>query len=780
MCLYIYIYSEQKISKKYIEARLRNYCHIEYSLSEVKLLELSSGHCEFFAVFSKDTVFYRDNEQYSISEGSQQFSAIQGFCWNKNDGNKTRVISIKDVQKRLIEPNVNYRLIQHDLSGEYSFFVRNKEGKVVSFNDNFGIENISYYEDKELFVLSNREEFVKIGASLSNYNYSVLCQFPLVGYRLLDEGVIESIMKLPPGGVLTFSPDKWLDIKKEHPVYLRKEEMSFITRGKRFEDLIEASIEEVKSNLFAVVNSGNTIPLGLTGGKDSRLTLAFCDYFGLNDSIDAFTNGHQKHPDVEVAKKIADIYGLNHRVNSPAFSTTSIPYVSANELFHRMAVHVFRTDASFGLWDLKSRGNSGYGLALSGFLGEVFKSYLKKPLNSSDKLSPKEFITFFDPLNIVDKEVKNEIDAKLKDKLWAFKELGYELSDIPDLYYAVVRVPQWLGAARLVDGYSIQSVSIVNSLSLSQLAMNLPSDERRMDIIHYELIKILSPRLLKIPFAMQSWDQNLEKFGAIPEVFSSPVTPRGNIPWAGSWQFSLNENPFFRKIIIEFVEATKQSQLWEYIDREKLLVLLKDKVFSTFELVSVYGLVTALMRESDYILPEKFGVYNTTDYKQPVFINEKSTGDLFVLNNSKLNACDAPTEITRNIAIPVEKKCLDLVFRGGKNKSKLLKKTKWLDIVKNKLYGVNDFDSLSFNGCLEVKTKLEISGWVYCNEFPEAKLTLDVYSKDILICQITADKIKESSDIKAVKHFFYYKFNGSVAEKADDIRVEIAGANVIL
>ena len=747
-------------------------------------MKSSKQYEEFVVLFSKDTIFYKDNEQFHFDE-STGFLAQQGYCWGRKAGSKAKAIASKNLKVIIHQHSMNARSVQKDLLGEYSMIYRSATAEVIAFNDDFGIESIFYYQDDNICVISNREDFVRVAASIDEYNVSTLCQLPLVGYRLLDEGISKSIKKLPPGGVLSFTHKSGVCIDSTHPVFLQKEPMSFSEKNKKLEELIDAGIEEVKSNLYAVMNVVDRIPLGLTGGKDSRLTLAFCHAFGVSGKIDAFTNGHPNHPDVQVAQLIAKKYNLNHIINSPQHSSTSIPYISAKELFHRIAVHVFRTDSVFGAWDLKSRGGSGYGLQLSGFLGEIFKSYLKTPMQISKESLPSDIIKkhgIYDPLGLIDPSIKNNIDVALKEKLWAYLGLGYDLSDLSDLYYATIRVPQWLGAARLVDGYNIQSVSIINSPSLSQLALNLPAHERSLHIIHYELMKRLSPKLLEVPLALQAWSPELEKYGASQSIFHPPVAPLGNIPSGGSWQFLINDNPYFRKLLINLVEKTTPLKLWGVINKKKLLKQLQTKKFSHYELISLYGIITVMFKEAHLSFPDRLEHHEKTDFfSNSTLLKTMHTNQNLVFNNNELKTASFDDK-ELDMAIKVDEKCLDIIFEGEiekfsdqyPQKKNILKKI--MSLRDKKI-------TITFRGFVEKFDEQSISGWVYCKEFPHARLILDIFINDKLAYQISADKLRQdlkNSDIGEGDHAFNFRFKKHLGINSDILTIKVSGSNYTL
>ena len=161
MSLYVYIYSKKNVSKELIEKTLANHCHIEYSLSDVIQIDRDIGSFESLFIFSKKTAFYEDHEQVHRSS-SNAFNALQGYCWEKYGGESTKPIKSKSLQVLIEKSSSNIRSIQSHLSGEYSTISRLEGGKIISFNDNFGIENIFYYEDDNTFAISNREDFLRI------------------------------------------------------------------------------------------------------------------------------------------------------------------------------------------------------------------------------------------------------------------------------------------------------------------------------------------------------------------------------------------------------------------------------------------------------------------------------------------------------------------------------------------------------------------------------------------------------------------------------------------
>src|SRR5699024_8083452 len=58
--------------------------------------------------------------------------------------------------------------------------------------------------------------------------------------------------------------------------------------------------------------------MALTGGKDSRLIFAAMN--SNNFELETFTNGFSDNPDVEIGRRISELYDIPHNIKSPKIS----------------------------------------------------------------------------------------------------------------------------------------------------------------------------------------------------------------------------------------------------------------------------------------------------------------------------------------------------------------------------------------------------------------------------------------------------------------------------
>ena len=107
----------------------------------------------------------------------------------------------------------------------------------------------------------------------------------------------------------------------------------------------------------------------------------------------------------------------------------------------------------------------------------------------------------------------------------------------------------------------------------------------------------------------------------------------------------MNENPLFRVQVINLIENNKSLGIWDHVNVNKLLELLKNKTFAHFELISLYGLLTVFFRDLGFVVPSKLGNYNSKK-NQIVLIESKESSKLYTLENTKLLDNDTATRCT--------------------------------------------------------------------------------------------------------------------------------------
>ncbi len=262
---------------------------------------------------------------------------------------------------------------------------------------------------------------------------------------------------------------------------------------------------------------------------------------------------------------------------------------------------------------------TGKGLTMSGFMGEILKSYDKtgrfNPESSIDPIGILKLQSPFDPIGFLSgqdkfsgKSVRESLSDYLFDRFKALLEEGFSREDLPDLFYYENRIPNWLGNTRQVHSFTGTNIMPLGVPPLVRMAFTATAEERSIEQIHFSAIKKTAPELLDIPFALQRWHPSLD----VPA--RGPVTmPNRAMPVHGSWQHSVNKVPAVRSAISSWIEGS-DSELWSVVDRNRLIERLQGGPLNTPEIISLLGTLPMLFFTTETFQPQKLATAES-EYK---------------------------------------------------------------------------------------------------------------------------------------------------------------------
>lgn len=703
--------NERSLVEQYVpvESEVKDTIYLEY---------LNSNKYYVCHYFSCSNPFFKAKEQVYLKRSTDKVTSItlvNGFIWSRL---KTLPINAKDVDQILQQLN-DKENIRENLCGDYSIIRIDEYGNVLAFSDPLSVEHLYVAETSEAIFLTNRVALLK-AYEIREPAVENLIWLPIVGYMIGEGTSIKGITRIPQGGIVKIDPNLRVDTSPTN---------SFLNNNKRGwllnpnQPLLEHAIEEATQSLQIALNAGHT-RIAITGGKDSRLVLALAIAGGFHDRISLFTFGDSESADVKVASLIANQFKIKHeKISPPLISKT----LEDKDLLKDFAAHAYQNEGMFGLWDIKSKNQGGFGITLSGFFGEVLKSYMKKPFKLNKRFLPSSFISKhgpFDPLELLYPSSRLYFDKWLADRLTKkVNLLNMELDDIPDFFYVSERIPNWLGGARKLDSNSVQVVSPLYSPSLIKLAFYLNSDERQLELLHYLIIRKLVPDLAKIPFSDQSWKPNLKNYGATPDNFVEPIKTIPGQPRHGSWQYGLNYDSNVKEFLIKVFSSFSQSPFWDWIDQKKLLTALHDKTFNMPELISILGLISCFFWVHDIVIPRKMQLPNTLNRSlhRRIFTicHAKNTENYFLFEQALAKESFLQTAEKQNNWIEIDPYIINLYKENQDNQQQISYE--------------GYIDTFSIEGIFGL-----FKGWAWCPKSPAIRLNVQVYCESRLVGEAIA------------------------------------------
>ncbi len=251
----------------------------------------------------------------------------------------TRTIIIKKTAQGLkatgdLNAFMGYKL--GDKDGYHGVFAQwdFHDGRLEFINDEFGFFPIYYYQDDEVFAISNAPlELLKI-SKVKELDVSSMSIFLRMEMYLGDMTPFKGIKVLPPGLTLTYD-ENGLSMVQDH---LAKEgersDISVEDARKKFAELFQKAIEKYKDAGF------KKIGVPLSGGRDSRHIL-----FALNkadidvhSALTTYAQAPKPDQDAIVASEVTKAVGVNHVLfDQPAISLEQ--ELEKNRIANFIALH---------------------------------------------------------------------------------------------------------------------------------------------------------------------------------------------------------------------------------------------------------------------------------------------------------------------------------------------------------------------------------------------------------------------------------------------------------
>jgi len=639
MGVFISVLSNNPLDSRFINEQrvkqLETSLNIEY---QDKFTFLSEDKKIFLLNFSRDNHLYSTKDQIAVVKANSisYVTALQGYIWEK-DQFENIPLNATDLSEKLKCESCEQ--IRNKCNGEYSIIKLSSNGECLVFNDRLSVEPIYYAKERGRIIISNRLRLIKDLLEIWNYDIETLNWLAVVGYIIGNDTSIKQIKRLDQGAYIQVQNGQ-LNIYENNLFMFNNQDIK--EQVEKDEDaFIDESIKHCVKNVSVSLEKIPTVPLPLSGGKDSRAVLALILKADKLKCINAYTNGVEVHPDVIVAKEIAKHYSVHHVINEPERSGET----SVEDILLMLMGSVFQTDGMLGLWDARGYYIPQDQLIFAGHIGEVYRGgywgagYQKADFSTVDNAS-KFFhhINLFDPAKVMRNSVRTIYERLLRKRIEYYLAHGAKLTDIPAVIYTVEHVPSSEGVLRRNDGYSGILINPLNTENFIKLAFLQGYEQREMGRIHFEIINRTDSWLTELPFANFKWDVRLEKYAHGRNLGAQPVPVPKNIPTFGSWQHEINQSSNLRLKIWEIVSSYNNSPIWNYFDRSSVQRKILFSKMNFLELIGIYGFLTNFFFIHGIEIPMKIQLplrYQSTSEKHFVPIQALGSKTVFFYDGTK-------------------------------------------------------------------------------------------------------------------------------------------------
>src|SRR5690242_2086908 len=196
------------------------------------------------------------------------------------------------------------------LNGWFSgLLVDLRTGKILLFNDRYGMQRVYYYEGESEFLFgSEAKSLLKVRPELRRLDTQAVGELISCNCVLNNRTLFPRISVLPGGSAWTW--DKGGDLSKNYYFQASEWESLPLFDEATFSDRLDETIRTVVPRYFT---EKRQVGMSLTGGLDSRMIMACLN--PAPGELTCYTFGGTKDMlDITIARQVAATYGQQHLV----------------------------------------------------------------------------------------------------------------------------------------------------------------------------------------------------------------------------------------------------------------------------------------------------------------------------------------------------------------------------------------------------------------------------------------------------------------------------------
>lgn len=367
-------------------------------------------------------------------------------------------------------------------------------GHIAVSTDPVGAYQVFTSTSDDIRWVANNARVLALAARATEFNNLALASLLSVGWNFGGQPVRRAIQRLTPNATHTFSRDP------AQGITWTSQSHNKVTTGKSF------NAGEAGRVLVGVTHAladwpGRPVTLSVSGGRDSRLTLAAAaagshPFFAKTISW-PYETGFPDSSDVRVARALCAIAGIPH--HTELGTAVSDLRQSVDMLSVLTAGTGTIGDAGIPPVDYPP---GPLELHVSGSGGEIARSYygleFETPREASEAVCRHHINTV--PAPIVNDSGLELVRTWVREWMDTRAGEGMAVSELGDAFYLEERMASWASGVHGTFEYWADTVCPLWTASLSSLMLACPGPLRRRDGFHNLVVRELSPELWRVPF----------------------------------------------------------------------------------------------------------------------------------------------------------------------------------------------------------------------------------------------------------------------------------------
>lgn len=322
---------------------------------------------------------------------------------------------------------------------------------------------------------------------LINYRFFHLFGNSLPG----DLTQFKELKRLVPNHFVLYNNGKFRIERFYYPVKLRKTNA----------EIVDAVLELLKSNMELIPQKWNRPALSLTGGCDSKTTLACATNVFDEYSYFSYISSESEKVDAIAAKKICESLNLKHKIYSISEKDTDFSLIEET----RAVLDWNSGDiVPHNKNDVRKRrffvDVNDFDVEVKSWASEIGRAYYSKRFNNrknfGDKPTPRKCTTLY-KVFLNNRKLIRKTDSVFEEYLSKyFRQSECDAVPWQEQFFWEFRVPSWNGM--VITGehrYSFDITIPYNNRRILELLLSASLDDRILDSIYLSIRKKMNPKI---------------------------------------------------------------------------------------------------------------------------------------------------------------------------------------------------------------------------------------------------------------------------------------------
>jgi hypothetical protein len=405
------------------------------------------------------------------------------------------------------------------LCGTYNFVGADPAQGVRAFGDCSALYPLYWHDGTDVSVISNRSSTIASAVGLEGWDAHALAwiigranlfgeSMPVQGVQHVQSGT-EAQVDWGVGGIRLERSPEWIWPEPSNDggrETLRAAEWDEVT-------------DELVSNTRLLGNLEAPIRLALTGGKDSRLSLALAKAAGLQDAVVAYTSGGLSHPETESAVAVAAAAAFRHDATGADAMRPLGPHGNRRPAFdsqsewHRLQRQVYRYEGIVPAWNDRSTWAKPETVTLEGFVGELYRNGHEPIFRRPHPITVDMYLSLFPLYHQAGRRAGVQLLRRGEETFqsqWIANWVRTTANDVrldvlPDKFFVDNRLAHWTGPQ--LQNAAYVTINPLSSAFAARKVLELALGARTSEVFHLEVMRRTAPELIDIPLFRDHWAQ---------------------------------------------------------------------------------------------------------------------------------------------------------------------------------------------------------------------------------------------------------------------------------